>query len=166
MTAEKKDPKSADEKKPAKTAAKKAAPAKTATKKAAPKKAAAEKAAPKKPAAKKPAAKRAAPKKATEKKAAPAKTAAKKAAPKKAAAAEAAPKQPAAKAVKETASAGGMLKITQVKSQIGFAGKQKKVLTGLGLGRIGRTVIRKDDACIRGMVAKVTHLVSVEKLEA
>jgi ribosomal protein L30 len=159
MTAEKKDSKPADEKKPAKTASKKAAPAKTAAKKAAPKKAA-EKAAPKKPAAKK-----AAPKKTTVKKAAPKKEAAEKAAPKKPKAAAAAAKPAATSAAKEAASAGGMLKITQVKSQIGFAGKQKKVLTGLGLGRIGRTVIRKDDACIRGMVAKVTHLVSVEKLE-
>ncbi|MCJ7753625.1 MAG: 50S ribosomal protein L30 [Thermoanaerobaculales bacterium] len=58
-----------------------------------------------------------------------------------------------------------MLKITQVKSQIGFAGKQKKVLAGLGLGRIGRTVTRRDDECIRGMVTKVTHLVTVEKVE-
>jgi len=160
MTAEKKDPKPADEKKPAKTAAKKAAPAKTAAKKAAPQKAAADKAAPKKPAAKK-----AAPKKTTVKKAAPKKEAAEKAAPKKPKAAAAAAKPAVTSAAKEAASAGGMLKITQVKSQIGFAGKQKKVLTGLGLGRIGRTVIRKDDACIRGMVAKVTHLVSVEKLE-
>lgn len=116
-----------------------------------------------KAAPKKPAAKKAAPKKTTVKKAAPKKEAAEKAAPKKP---EAAAAKPAAtSAAKEAASAGGMLKITQVKSQIGFAGKQKKVLTGLGLGRIGRTVIRKDDACIRGMVAKVTHLVSVEKLE-
>ena len=39
------------------------------------------------------------------------------------------------------------------------------VLKGLGLGRIGRTVVRPDDECIRGMVAKVTHLVAVEKVE-
>jgi len=58
-----------------------------------------------------------------------------------------------------------MLKITQVKSQIGFAKNQRRVLAGLGLGRIGRTVTRHDDPCIRGMVAKVTHLVSVEELE-
>ncbi|MCU0304601.1 MAG: 50S ribosomal protein L30 [Thermoanaerobaculales bacterium] len=58
-----------------------------------------------------------------------------------------------------------MIRITQVKSQIGFEGRQKKVITGLGLGRIGRSVIRPDDACIRGMVAKVSHLVTVEKVE-
>jgi large subunit ribosomal protein L30 len=39
------------------------------------------------------------------------------------------------------------------------------VLTGLGLGRIGRSVQRHDGPTIRGMVAKVTHLVSVEEVE-
>jgi large subunit ribosomal protein L30 len=57
------------------------------------------------------------------------------------------------------------LRITQVKSQIGFAENQRRVLAGLGLGRIGRTVVRPDDACIRGMVTKVTHLISVEEVE-
>lgn len=59
-----------------------------------------------------------------------------------------------------------MLKITQVKSGIGYADKQKKVLTGLGLGKIGRTVTRVDHPSIRGMVTKVSHLVSVEEVEA
>lgn len=63
-------------------------------------------------------------------------------------------------------SAKKMLKITQVKSQIGYAGKQKKVIVGLGLGRIGRTVTRVDHPSIRGMVTKVSHLVSVEEVEA
>jgi large subunit ribosomal protein L30 len=52
-----------------------------------------------------------------------------------------------------------------VKSQIGFQSKQRKVLAGLGLGRIGRSVTRRDDDCIRGMVAKVSHLVTVETVE-
>jgi large subunit ribosomal protein L30 len=59
-----------------------------------------------------------------------------------------------------------LLKITQIRSQIGNQERQKRVLTGLGLGRIGRSVTRPDDPCIRGMVAKVTHLVSVEEVEA
>ncbi len=63
-------------------------------------------------------------------------------------------------------SAKRMLKITQVRSQIGFQSRQKKVLAGLGLGRIGRSVLRPDDACIRGMVTKVSHLVAVEEVEA
>lgn len=57
------------------------------------------------------------------------------------------------------------LKITQVRSQIGCQKKQKLVIAGLGLGRIGRTVTRPDDPCIRGMVAKVSHLVQVEEAE-
>ena len=59
-----------------------------------------------------------------------------------------------------------MLKITQFKSGIGYAENQKKVLIGLGLGKIGRTVTRVDHPCIRGMVTKVSHLVSVEEVEA
>jgi len=144
MTAEKKQD-------PVEETATEAAEAKAPAKKAAPKKAAS-----KKPAAKKaPAAKAAAKKKAPAKKAEPKKTAAAKAAPKKAAA-----KKPAAK--KKTTS---MIKITQVRSQIGYQSNQRKVLAGLGLGRIGRSVTRKDDPCIRGMVAKVSHLVTVEALE-
>ena len=61
--------------------------------------------------------------------------------------------------------ASKQLKITQVRSQIGFAEKQRRVLRGLGLGRIGRTVTRPDDPCIRGMVTKVSHLVRVEEVE-
>ncbi len=59
-----------------------------------------------------------------------------------------------------------VLKITQFKSGIGYSENQKKVLKGLGLGKIGRTVTRVDHPCIRGMVTKVTHLVSVEEVEA
>jgi len=58
-----------------------------------------------------------------------------------------------------------LLKITQVRSQIGYEEKQRRVLRGLGLGRIGRSVLRVDDQCIRGMVNKIPHLVSVEETE-
>ena len=57
------------------------------------------------------------------------------------------------------------LKITQVRSQIGCQKRQRLVLAGLGLGRIGRTVTKPDDPCIRGMVAKIPHLVRVEEAE-
>ncbi len=59
-----------------------------------------------------------------------------------------------------------MLRITQVKSGIGYSENQKKVLAGLGLGKIGRTVTRVDHPCIRGMVTKVSHLVTVEEVKA
>ncbi len=57
------------------------------------------------------------------------------------------------------------LRITQVRSQIGAQQRQRRVLKGLGLGRIGRSVLRPDDPCIRGMVAKIPHLVRVEEVE-
>lgn len=140
MTAEKKDPKATE-----KAPVEKAPAKKEAAKKAAPKKGPAKKAAPKKAAAKAPT------KKVT----------VKKAAPKKAASEKPAAAKTAAKAPKSTK----ILKITQVKSQIGYSRKQRRVLAGLGLGRIGRTVTRHDDPCIRGMVAKIIHMVSVEELE-
>jgi large subunit ribosomal protein L30 len=57
------------------------------------------------------------------------------------------------------------LTITQVRSQIGSLPNQRAVLKGLGLGRIGRSVERPDDPSIRGMVRKVSHLVTVEEAE-
>jgi large subunit ribosomal protein L30 len=54
------------------------------------------------------------------------------------------------------------LKITLVKSTIGFDKKQEKVVTGLGLRRIGHTVELVDTPATRGMVHKVRHLVTVE----
>jgi large subunit ribosomal protein L30 len=143
MTAEEKNPKGAEEKKKA--------PAKAA---------AAPKAADKKPAAKKPAAKKPVAKKPVAKK--PATTAEQKKAVAKEKPAKAEAPKPAKKTVKGTPK---VLRITQVRSQIGFAQKQRRVLTGLGLGRIGRTVTRFDSPTIRGMVAKITHLVSVEEME-
>ena len=76
-------------------------------------------------------------------------------------------KKPTKKAAKKPAAkkVTSMIKITQVKSGIGYQGRQKRVLAGLGLGKIGRTVMRKDDDCIRGMVNKISHLVRVEKVE-
>jgi len=60
---------------------------------------------------------------------------------------------------------GKKLKITQVRSQIGYSFKQRRVLAGLGLGRIGRSVVRLDDPCIRGMVNKISHMLEVEQVE-
>ena len=89
-----------------------------------------------------------------------------KAEPKKVAVKETPAKAEAPKAAaKKAKGPRKILKITQVRSQIGFARKQRRVLTGLGLGRIGRTVTRVDHPTIRGMVAKITHLVSVEEVE-
>ncbi len=57
------------------------------------------------------------------------------------------------------------LKITLVKSSIGRPGKQKKVLGGLGLSKLNKTVYLNNTAEIRGMINKVSHLVSVEEHE-
>ena len=55
------------------------------------------------------------------------------------------------------------VKIRQLRSGIGFDKTQKATLRALGLEKIGRVVTRPDNAAIRGMVAKVTHLVVIEK---
>jgi len=55
------------------------------------------------------------------------------------------------------------IKIRLVRSPIGAPGKLKKVVRGLGLRRLNQTVERPDDAAIRGMVAKIPHLVEVSR---
>ncbi len=53
------------------------------------------------------------------------------------------------------------LKVTQVRSAIGSKPKQRGTLRALGLGRIGRSNTLPDRPEIRGMLAKVPHLVDV-----
>ena len=55
-----------------------------------------------------------------------------------------------------------MLKITQIRSEIGFDNKQELALRGLGLRRIRHTVERVDTPETRGLILKVRHLVTVE----
>ena len=55
------------------------------------------------------------------------------------------------------------LRITLVKSPIGYSKRQKATLRALGLRRMHQTVVQKDTPVIRGMVAKVIHLVRVEE---
>ena len=57
------------------------------------------------------------------------------------------------------------LKVTQFKSAIGSKPKQRGTLRALGLGRIGKTNTLPDRPEIRGMLARVPHLVSVEDAE-
>jgi large subunit ribosomal protein L30 len=52
--------------------------------------------------------------------------------------------------------------VTQKRSLIGQSEANRKVVKGLGLGRIGRTKTHKDNNCIRGMINKVAHLVSYQ----
>jgi large subunit ribosomal protein L30 len=57
------------------------------------------------------------------------------------------------------------LKVTQVRSAIGVKPKQRGTLRALGLGRIGRTHVLPDRPEIRGMLARVPHLVTVEPVD-
>lgn len=61
---------------------------------------------------------------------------------------------------------GQKLKITLVKSFIGRPEKQRKVLRGMGLTRLNRGILLNDTPEIRGMVNKVSHLVTMEEVEA
>ena len=63
---------------------------------------------------------------------------------------------------KPTAAGGHRLKITLVKSTIGFDRKQDAVVTSMGLRRIGHSVELPDTPATRGMILKVRHLVTVE----
>ncbi|MEW6220138.1 MAG: 50S ribosomal protein L30 [Thermodesulfobacteriota bacterium] len=58
------------------------------------------------------------------------------------------------------------IRLTLVKSMAGRPERQRAVLTGLGLTKMRKTVVRQDTPEIRGMVAKVLHLVQVEEMEA
>ena len=60
----------------------------------------------------------------------------------------------------------GRLRVTQVRSGIGTKPKHRGTLRALGLGRIGRTNELPDRPEIRGMVARVPHLVRVEDAPA
>jgi large subunit ribosomal protein L30 len=57
----------------------------------------------------------------------------------------------------------GFLKITLVKSTIGFDKKQAKVVESIGLRRLRHTVELRDTPETRGMIQKVRHLVTVEE---
>ena len=60
-----------------------------------------------------------------------------------------------------TDSKGGTLKITLLRSPIGFKHNQGTVLKSLGLRRIRHSVELKDTPATRGMIHKVRHLVEV-----
>lgn len=57
------------------------------------------------------------------------------------------------------------LRITLVKSPIGYARDQKDTVRMLGLTKMWRAVERDDTPAIRGMVHKVRHLVRVEEFQ-
>ncbi len=57
----------------------------------------------------------------------------------------------------------GTVKVKLVRSMIGRPEKHRKVLRGMGLTRLNKTVEFKDTPEIRGMINKVSYLVSTEE---
>ena len=55
------------------------------------------------------------------------------------------------------------LKVTLIKSTIGFDKRQAKVVEALGFTKLGQTRILPDNDCIRGSIFKVKHLFKVEE---
>jgi len=53
------------------------------------------------------------------------------------------------------------IKIKQIKSRVGAPIDQKRTLDSLGLHKISNTVEVEDNPCIRGMIRKVQHLVTI-----
>ena len=57
------------------------------------------------------------------------------------------------------------LRITWVKSSIGYSRRQKGTIRALGLRHLGDVVEQADTPVIRGMLDKVIHLIQVEEIE-
>jgi large subunit ribosomal protein L30 len=61
------------------------------------------------------------------------------------------------------ASSGANLRVTLIKSPIGFTRDQKATVRALGLRRMHQTVEHKDTPAIRGMLKKIVHLLKIEE---
>ena len=62
---------------------------------------------------------------------------------------------------KKAEQTGGKLQLKWIRSAICAPVKQKKVVRGLGFTRLNQVIERPDTPAIRGMVAKVPHLVEI-----
>jgi len=62
---------------------------------------------------------------------------------------------------KKTTASGGTLRLKYVRSAICTPVKHKRVVQGLGFTRLNQVIERPDTPSIRGMVAKVPHLVEI-----
>jgi large subunit ribosomal protein L30 len=60
---------------------------------------------------------------------------------------------------------GKTLRVTWIKSSIGYPKRQKGTIRALGLRRLGQSVEHKDTPVIRGMINNVDHLVEVQEVE-
>jgi large subunit ribosomal protein L30 len=56
------------------------------------------------------------------------------------------------------------LRVKWVKSAIGYPERQKRTIRALGLRRLQQEVVHEDNDSVRGMLAKVAHLVRVEEI--
>ncbi len=59
---------------------------------------------------------------------------------------------------------GKVIRITLVRSPIGYPERQKRTVKALGLRRMNQTIEHVDSPVLRGMIAKVSHLVAVEEV--
>ncbi len=66
---------------------------------------------------------------------------------------------------KSKTSKGKTVRITLVKSPIGYTKRQKATVQALGLHRMQQTVEQVDSMTLRGMLTKVSHLVKIEEEE-
>jgi large subunit ribosomal protein L30 len=57
--------------------------------------------------------------------------------------------------------AGDTIRITYVKSSAGYTADQEQTIRSLGLHRLHQTIERPDTPDVRGMIAKVSHLVEI-----
>ena len=58
------------------------------------------------------------------------------------------------------------LRITLMRSPIGYSVRQKRTALALGLRKMQQVVERPDNPAVRGMVNRISHLVKVEEIEA
>ncbi|MEC7934665.1 MAG: 50S ribosomal protein L30 [Candidatus Neomarinimicrobiota bacterium] len=56
------------------------------------------------------------------------------------------------------------LKITQIKSRIGYKKKAKATLDAMGLRKMNQSVLMPDNSATRGMIKKIEFLIEVEEL--
>ena len=64
-------------------------------------------------------------------------------------------------AQKEKQYEGGTIKIQYYKSMIGYSKKQKVIVRNLGITKLNQTVTRPDNAAMRGIVAKIPHILRI-----
>jgi large subunit ribosomal protein L30 len=57
------------------------------------------------------------------------------------------------------------LRVTLIRSGINRPETHKRTIRGLGLTKMGRSIVLPDNVAVRGMIRSVSHLVSVEKAE-